>query len=360
MLDRAYAVIMAGGRGERFWPLSTTRRPKQFLKLVGGKTLLMGAVERIERLIPPERILVITTSELADAAAEAAPSVPRKNIIGEPFGRDTAAAVALGSALVQARDPAGVFCVLTADHVIADPDVYINTMREALRLAAEHDVVITIGMTPVFPSTGFGYIEAGDLLRTAGGVEFFKVRRFVEKPDAKTAEEYVRSGRFYWNSGMFAWSLRALQDALAQHCPPLHAMAQRLAACAASPDFHKALREEYGKLQRISVDYALMEKASNIVMAKGTFAWDDVGSWTALENHFPKDSRGNVVIGEGAFREADGNVVVSEGRLTALIGVRDLVVVQAEGATLICPKDRAQEVKKLVEQLKQTRHQNLL
>lgn len=361
MSDDTYAVIMAGGKGERFWPMSTARTPKQLLSLVGGAPLVALAVERLDGLIPPERVLIITSASLEEVTAAAVPSLPRENIIGEPFGRDTAAAVALASALVKHRSSEGTFCILTADHIMRDLDIFRKTISTGFEIAAEKDVLITIGMTPTSPSTGFGYIESEVHAETRNGIEFLEARRFVEKPDEATAEEYVASGKYFWNSGMFIWSVTAIQNALSAHQPALYEMAQRIEKVVGTGKFAAALKDEYEGLEKISVDYAIMEKVKNILMAQGTFYWDDVGSWVALENHFEKDDDGNLVVGNSESVDSSGNVVVSEKRLTALIGVDDLVVVQAEGATLICHKDRAQDVKKMVALLKETgKHDHLL
>lgn len=360
MNEQDFAVILAGGRGERFWPLSTSRRPKQFLSLVGDRTLLAQAVDRLEGLIPPERVLVITNAEFVDVAREAAPALPAENVIGEPVGRDTAAAVALGLAVVRARTPDPAFCVLTADHVIGDLDLFRATLRESLALARAEDALLTIGLEPAAPSTSFGYIEAGPPEADRDGIQFHRARRFVEKPDAETAARYVAEGNYYWNAGMFIWSAAALERALERHRPALHALARDLAPAVGTPGFADALRAAYDPLPRISIDYALMEKADNILMARGTFAWDDVGSWPALARHLPADADGNVVVGLAAGLDARDNIVVSRDRLTALIGVRDLIVVQAGRATLVCPKDRAQDLKALLAKLREAGHDDVL
>jgi mannose-1-phosphate guanylyltransferase len=313
--------------------------------------MLQLAVERLEGLIPPERVFVVTSADLVEATCACAPRLPRENVIGEPFGRDTAAACALGSALVKARDPAAAFAILTADQVIGEPDRYRETLKAAFALALGRDVLVTIGITPAFASTGYGYIEAGEELDAGGTVAFRKAIRFVEKPDAATAEKYVASGDFFWNSGMFIWSVPAFQKALGQHAAPWMEMAERMLPCVGTAGFDGALEREYGRLEKLSIDYALMEKAENIVMAQGTFPWDDVGAWPALANHFAADAGGNVVVGQCEAEDAAGNIVVSGDRLTVLIGVRDLVVVHAPGASLVCPKDRAQEVKQIVRRL---------
>lgn len=351
MLNNAYAVIMAGGKGERFWPLSTTKRPKQVLSLVGDKPLIAMAVDYLQGFIPPKRILVITRADLVQVTRRAAPRLPKANIIGEPFGRDTAAACALGLALVKARNAKGIFCILTADHIIKDKGLFQRTLRESFALAKAHDVLVTVGMKPTSANTGFGYIEVAKPLARRNGISFFHTKRFVEKPDVRTAERYVRSGRFFWNAGMFIWSVASLERALQRHAPLLFRMSEAMGKTGIGRNFHGQLKKEYRKLEKISVDYALMEKADNIVMARGVFRWDDVGSWPAIENHFGKDRDGNLFLGQCEALDSHGNLVLSRDRLTALIGVSNLVVVQAGKATLICAKHRAQEVKNLVQML---------
>ena len=348
-----YAVIMAGGKGERFWPLSTSKHPKQLLALVGDKPLIAQAVDRLDGLVPPENVFVVTNAELVDATREAAPLLPPENIVGEPIGRDTAAAVACGGALVKAKDEEGVFAVLTADQVMGDLDVFSATLKGGMDLAEQNDILVTIGIEPTYPSTGFGYIESGDTFDTADNVEFRKAIRFVEKPDEATASEYLSTGKFYWNSGMFIWSVQSLEKAFGAHCPEMLELMNALTGYAKAGKIVEGMDATYPDLGKISVDYALMEKADNIVMACGTFAWDDVGSWPALESHFAQDESGNTKIGRVETLNADGNIVYSKDRLTAVIGVKDLVVVQAEGVTLVCPKDRAQDIKQMVVALRE-------
>lgn len=351
-MKNAFAVIMAGGRGERFWPLSTGAWPKQMLCLAGKRSLCAMSVDRLKGLLPPDRIIIITSADLVAAMRKAIPELPRDNIVGEPFGRDTAAAVALASAIVGKRAPDGVFAILTADHVIGDLGVFKATLKAGLEIAASDDVLVTIGIKPASPSTGYGYIEAGRKACTRHGVEFLSAKRFVEKPDLATARKYVASGRYCWNSGMFAWSVKTIQEALSKHAPALFDMAKKMQAVAGTSRFAGTLAKEYSRLEKISIDYAIMEKSKNILMARGAFKWDDVGSWAAVEDHFPKDSDGNVLRGNCEVVESQDNVVMSEGRLTALVGVKGLVVVQSGNATLVCPKDRAQDVKKMVQLLR--------
>jgi mannose-1-phosphate guanylyltransferase len=343
-----YAVILAGGSGERFWPMSTTRRPKQFLAIPSGKPLICAAVERIEKLIPGKQVFIITRQDLVNMVRRAMPSFPENNIIGEPCGRDTAAAVALGAALVKKRNPSAAFCVLTSDHLIGQHDLFRKTLREAFRLALSSDCLVTIGIKPASPSTGFGYIEAGKNFWRESGISAFKVRRFVEKPDLRTAKKYLRSGNFFWNSGMFIWSVAVLEKAIAAHYPRLINLIRAIEKTSGGKSFRKTLQTEYAKLRKISIDYALMEKAENIVMVRGDFIWDDIGSWAALERHCRKDKHGNVILGKGEALDARDNIVVAEDGLVALIGVRDLVVVRSAKATLVCARKKAQDVKQMV------------
>ena len=352
-MTKRFAVIMAGGKGERFWPLSTSKHPKQLLALVGDKPLIAQAVERLDGLVPPANIFVVTNADLVDATRAAAPMLPPANVVGEPVGRDTAAAVACGGALVAARDPAAVFAVLTADQVMGDLDVFRATLSGGMKLAEENDILVTIGIQPSFPSTGFGYIESGDKFASAENVEFRKAVRFVEKPDEARAKQYIETGKFFWNSGMFIWSVKSLARAFELHCPEMKSLMDELSAFASRGEIVQGMEKTYPLLKKISVDYALMEKADNIVMACGTFAWDDVGSWPALESHFAQDAGGNTLIGNCEQIDSKNNIIYSKDRLTAVIGAENLVVVQADGVTLVCPKDRAQDIKKMVVALRE-------
>ncbi|MFC1453789.1 mannose-1-phosphate guanylyltransferase [Verrucomicrobiota bacterium] len=347
-----YAVILAGGSGERFWPMSTTSRPKQFLSIPAGKPLICAAVERVENLIPKKQIFIITRQDLFGMVRRVMPKFPKENIIGEPCGRDTAAAVALGAAIVKRRNPKAAFCVLTADQVIGNRGVFLKTLRESFRLALSSDYLVTIGIKPDFASTGFGYVEAGRKLYSRGAIGVFKVKRFVEKPDKKTAVKYLKKGSFYWNSGMFIWSVAVLEKAIAAHRPQLTHLIRTVTNVTGAGSFQKALKKEYAKLEKISVDYAVLEKADNIVMIRSNFLWDDVGSWAALEKHCRKDKSGNIILGRGEALDARNNIAVAEDGVVALIGVRGLVVVRSGAATLVCSKAKVQDVKKMVALMK--------
>ncbi len=352
-MKQTFVVILAGGSGERFWPLSTRACPKQFISLFGGRPLLTLAVERLQGFIPPERIFVITASHLVDNTANALWSVPRTNIIGEPCKRDTAPAVAVACGLIRRLDPDGVVCILTADQLMRDVETFRQTLADAVQVASEDDVIVTIGIEPTNPATGFGYIEASDTVNSATITRFNKAARFVEKPDAYTAARYVESGRYFWNAGMFIWRCGVMQRALDEFAPDLAEVSEAVARAASCEEIDGVMQRLYPFLRAISVDYAIMERAQNIIMARGVFGWDDVGSWPAVAGHFNEDTVGNVIVGTCEAMECSDNIVISENRLTAMIGVSDLVVVQSESATLICPRERSEDVKKLVRRIAQ-------
>jgi mannose-1-phosphate guanylyltransferase len=347
-----YAVILAGGRGERFWPSSTAKKPKQILALVGTRPLVALAAERLRGVVPAGNVYLVTNADLAPAVRSAVRGlVPAANVIGEPVGRDTGAAVALGAALVKARDPAGVFAVLPADHLIRDGKRFRATLSECFREAASRDVLVTIGIQPTGPATGYGYIRAGPALKGRGRIRLHRAQRFVEKPVLAVARRYLASGRYFWNSGLFVWSVPVLEKALRRHAPGLARLLDHVSPAIGGSGFARVLRRAYARLERISIDYALMEKAGNVVMARGDFDWDDLGSWSALGRHVGVDSAGNAVLGRLVALDARDNIVVSGGRVAALLGVTGLVVVATPKAVLVCARERAEDVKALVRHL---------
>ncbi len=345
-----YAVVLAGGNGERFWPLSTPEKPKQFVDIFGGKPLIRHAFDRLDGLIPPERTFVITASRLAPLTRRTLPEIPPANIIGEPCRRDTAAAVAVACGLVKKLGgPDAVGCILTADHIMSPTKNFRDTLRDTIRAAARHDSIVTIGIEPTFPATGFGYIECAEAAETGTKTQFSLVKRFVEKPDLSTARRYVKSGRFRWNAGMFVWRERVMEEAFAAAAPEFLPLVTSVASAA---NISAVLRRMYPAMRATSVDYAVMEKTKNILVAKSSFKWDDVGSWQALPNHFPADEAGNIRLGKTAMLDSFGSIIVSsENHLTAVIGLKDIVVVHTPNATLVCPRDKVQEIKRLVKKL---------
>ena len=340
-----YAVILAGGSGERFWPLSTAERPKQFLKLFGGKSLLRQAADRLHGITVPERVIVITSSRLAAATRRELPELPSENIVAEPCRRDTAAAIATACGLVRRRGgESAVGAILTADQLMKKPAVFRRMLSDAVKAASRSDSIVTLGVKPDYPSTGFGYIEPGEDAGIRTATEIRRVKRFAEKPDASTAAQYIRRG-FVWNAGMFVWKASTLRAAFAAHAPEFLPLADAVAAARkpAAP-----IRRMYPGITRISFDFAVMEKAKNVMVAMGDFGWDDVGSWTAVERHFKADADANVAIGNVVALDSKESVFVANGADIAVIGLSNVVVVTTGSHVLVADKGRVQDLKKLV------------
>lgn len=348
-----YAVIMAGGKGERFWPASRLARPKHLLPIVGEKPMLTQTIDRLVGLLPAENIIVITNSEQLEGVREVCPMLPLGNIVAEPVGRDTAAAVGLAMLLVKQRDPSASMAMLPADALISDTDSYQSALDTAFKAAEASSSLVTLGVQPTEPATGYGYIQCGPVKSVIDNRDIFSVRQFKEKPDLETAKCYLQSGEYFWNAGMFVWSVDAISEALAEFTPTLKAGLDEIeAGMVAGKDLVSLLSDLYPHLEKISVDFAIMEKASNVLTLAATFDWDDVGAWPAIARHFPADRAGNVKKGEVRFLECSNNIVVSgEKHLVALVGVEDLIVVTTGDATLICAKDEADKIKDMVRSL---------
>lgn len=343
-----FPCIMAGGTGERFWPLSRTTTPKHLLKLFSDRTLLEEAVARLEGLAPTDRTFVLTNAAQRDATRRALPSLPSGQIVAEPAKRDTAPAAALATALAYRQDPGAVVALLPADHVIGEPETFRRNLRDGARAAASTGAIITLSIHPTWACTGFGYLELGDALPPgAEGTPLRAVRRFVEKPDDATAAAYIASGNYAWNAGMFLWRADAFLAEADRSQPELAAFIRGFPR----GDFGPYLAERFPSLPKISVDYAIMENALRVIAARAEFPWDDVGSWNAVRGHIPADPSGNAIRGTACTLDATDNIVFSSGRPIALCGVRDLIVVDAGDAVLVCHRDRDQDVKKLLASL---------
>jgi mannose-1-phosphate guanylyltransferase len=345
---RTYALILAGGSGTRFWPASRRARPKQFLAIAGERPMIAETRARLAGLVPDERVLVVTSGEQAPLVREALPELPPENVLTEPCARNTAACIALAAFEVERRDPDSVQLVLPADHVIRPPERFRATLSAAAAEARRSHRLMTLGIQPTYPATGYGYIELGERLGEADGLPVHAVARFVEKPELERAREFLGSGRFRWNAGIFVWETAAILEAFAQHAPEIHgALRGRPAA--------EELARLYPTLPALPVDRAIMERAENRGVIPIDFAWSDVGSWPSLAEVLELDAEGNCASGGARLLAEDsaGCVVYGEGGAVALIGVQDLVVVHAGGATLVCPKDRAQDVRRIVERLEE-------
>jgi mannose-1-phosphate guanylyltransferase len=352
MTNPLYALILAGGSGERFWPLSRRARPKQLLKLVSGKTLLEETIDRLEGLVPDERILVLTNIEQEAAVRALLPDLPPENILAEPAKRDTAAAVALATAWVAARDHRATMVVLPADHVIKDHAAFQKTMQTATRAAEETGALVTIGIKPTWACPGFGYIEQGAPAPLSGASapnDVFRVLRFREKPNSELADAFVRKKNFRWNAGIFVWSVPTVLSEFNRHAPEL---ADFISQIRASGNWRRTLSTRFAELPFISFDYAIMEKADRVLMVEASFDWDDVGGWRAVASYLPKDENSNAANCDLTTLQASNNIVFSEspGKI-ALVGVHNLIVIRTDDAILICSRHDAEKIKNLVGKL---------
>ena len=357
---RIVVVIMAGGAGTRFWPVSTQHRPKQFLQLLGDRSLLQQSYDRALLLTRPDHVLVLTNAAFTPLVREQLPDIPAENVVGEPTRRNTAAAVALGALLARRRFGDAVMVVLTADHLIDPPERFRQAMLSAVKAAEREPVLYTFGIAPSYPATGYGYLHRGAMVLDDDGIEHFGLVGFREKPDIDTAREYVNSGEFLWNSGMFVWSLETILAEYAAHLPGhLAALGPAVEAMnEPGADAEEALRAAFAPLPSTSVDLAIMERATRVRMVAAPFAWNDLGGWLALEEFLEPDELGNRGQGRLALLDAEGNMVVTEDpdELIALVGVTNLIVVRAGRRTLVVDRARAEEVKELVRRLESLGH----
>jgi mannose-1-phosphate guanylyltransferase len=349
-----HAMIMAGGGGTRFWPRSRAARPKQFLALTGDRTLLQQASDRLEALAPPERTWIATAEKYRADVEEQLPHLLPDRVIGEPCGRDTAPCIGLGAALIARHDPDATILVTPADHVIEPAREFVRGAQLAAQLIDEQPgVIVTFGIPPTFPSTGYGYIERGAEGELRNGIPVFRARQFREKPTAEVAEQMLAAGQFFWNSGIFVWKARTILDALRERKPGIHVGVERIAAGWDGPDRQRLLGSIYPELEKISIDYAVMQHAPEVRIVQAPYQWDDVGSWLALERLHPQDKEGNTVLATHAGLDTSGCIIAAEpGHLIATVGVHDLLIVHDGDATLVADRRDEGAVKRLVEYLK--------
>ncbi|HLP77329.1 MAG TPA: sugar phosphate nucleotidyltransferase [Candidatus Paceibacterota bacterium] len=356
-----FVIIMAGGRGERFWPLSREKTPKQLIKLLGNRSFLQQAVDRVLPIVPLKNVLIITNAAQAPEVRRQLPKLPKDNVIAEPIGRDTCAAVTLGAAIVGARSTTGVMAVLPADHVIPEDKKFQQVLSDSFDLASRGQAIITIGIKPNEPATGYGYIRVGEPLPPPTGVNAYKTvfqraEQFVEKPQYEKAVEYLSSGQYRWNAGMFIWSFVTVTEALQKHQPEMYDACQRWFKVANQPaKLAKVLAKEYPAITKISIDFALMEKAHNVVCADGAFEWDDLGAWPALARHLKADAEGNCAVGDFIHVDAARNIIFdarTKNRTPiAVVGLRDSILVHTDDAVMLAHKSQAQKIKELVKKL---------
>ena len=337
-MNDVYVVIMAGGSGERFWPWSRKKLPKQLLPVVSKKSMLQETVARLTGITSKDRIIVVTNKEQKRGVAGQIPFIPKKNIIAEPVSKNTASCIAVAAALIGRKNPRAVMAVLPADHVITSVTRFKKTLTEAIAIARQKDVLVTLGIRPDKPHTGYGYIRKGRKLDR----RLYRIDRFTEKPDLARAKKYIAGGRYLWNSGMFVWRVDTITEEIKRYLPRLYRLCQR----------EKDIETIYRKAANISIDYGVMEKTDKAVVYEVDFRWDDVGSWAALMKYLPKDKKGNTSRGDVLLYDVKNSIVFTDGPLVSVMGLDNVIAVAAGNAVLVCSRDKAEEVKKIVNIIK--------
>ncbi|MEK3725872.1 mannose-1-phosphate guanylyltransferase [Paenibacillus sp. FSL H8-0034] len=345
-------VIMAGGRGERFWPRSRVHLPKQFLNISGNKSMIQQTVYRLQTLVPVEQIFIITNELYAELIKVQLPSLPLDNIIIEPVGRNTAPCVGLASIIIEEKYPESSMIVIPSDHIIKNENEFINILQTAVLASEQGENLVTLGITPTYPETGYGYIESTNQAIQINDLSVFKVNKFVEKPDEKTADSYLKAGNYYWNSGIFVWKTSVIRAYIKKLMPEIHDLLETMKAAFLLDERNEVIKSEFSKMPDQSIDYGIMEKANDIYVIPCMLGWDDVGSWTALERIDDLDDNGNVIRGNTINIDTKRCIIESNGKLIATLGVEDLIIVETEDVTLICKKEKAQEIKSLIRELK--------
>lgn len=356
-----HVVIMAGGVGTRFWPRSRALMPKQLLNIVGERTMIEQTFGRVRSLVPPERILIVTNETQAEAVSRQLPEIPKANILIEPVGRNTAPCIGLAALHIQKKDPEGVMAVLAADHLIQPEGDFCRVIRSAAEVAEKTKAVVTLGIVPTRPETGYGYIQflENEFLEAAGD-KAHRVKTFAEKPNLDTAKRFVKAGDFLWNSGMFIWKASVILKLIETFIPDLHDGLSEIAPVIGKSDYDKTLGRVYHTLKGISIDYGVMERTKDVYVIRCQFQWNDVGSWEEVFRLSPKDANGNAVTGKSVCIDSNNSLIYSPDKTVALVGLTDLIVVETGDALLICPRDRAQDVKKIVEELQRQKRSDLL
>ncbi|MEJ2109244.1 MAG: mannose-1-phosphate guanylyltransferase [Acidobacteriota bacterium] len=349
-MTEIYAVIMAGGRGERFWPLSTGTLPKPFIPLLGKSSLIQDTAERIRPIVPIQRTLVSIGTAHLETARKQLPQIPAENFIVEPVGRDTAACLGYSALHIEKRNPEALMLALPADHYIHDRHSFQSTVQSGVHSLGNATGVV-FGITPVRPETGYGYILTEKSAAPAG---FLPVVRFIEKPDMETAKQYLADGNYFWNSGMFLWKNRTLLGLFEKHMPELYGGLHRLRSCVHSDSPTSDTAEIFSRLPRISIDFGILEKTSGLRLIPSDFGWDDIGTWASLERIVPPDAEGNVCMGPHTALDSNGCILYAKTGSVAVFGVSDLIVVEANGNVLVCPKGKAPDLKTLVKALSRT------
>ncbi|MBI4832983.1 MAG: mannose-1-phosphate guanylyltransferase [Candidatus Lindowbacteria bacterium] len=347
-----YAVIMAGGSGTRLWPRSRRQKPKQLLDIVSNKTMIQETVERLDPLIDGYHTIVVVSEIHSEEIDQQLAQVPTENILIEPEGKNTAACIGLAAVHIKEREENAVMVVLPSDHLVRNDGRFRKTISAAAEVAKRGNELVTIGIEPSVPETGYGYIQIGEKLDTVDGEDVYKTIAFKEKPSLAMARKFLKSGDYLWNSGMFAWTVETILEEIKFLLPDLYAGLMKIEAAIGKKNEQKVTEEVYRSLQPDSIDYGVLERAKNVLVLKGAFGWNDIGSWAAMQQFWPKDKDGNFLNADVVSIESSGNIIHSTKKLVAVIGLKDIVIIETDDALLVCPKERAPEVRRIVEELK--------
>ncbi|MEZ5105219.1 MAG: mannose-1-phosphate guanylyltransferase [Draconibacterium sp.] len=351
-MNNLYTLIMAGGSGTRFWPRSKTAKPKQYLNIFGDDSLLQSTIKRFSIFTSLNNIYIVSGKSQAQVLEEQTPMLPKENLIYEPVGKNTLPCIGLAAMFAEKENPDGIMVVSPSDHLIENDTLFRDTILAAAKIADEKNGIVTIGITPSYPATGYGYVKTGEDITGSEKIKQFKVERFVEKPDEKTATGYLEQGGFYWNSGLFIFKISVFLKAVEEFAPELFADLRKIQADMGNPSFEQTLDTIYRAVKGISVDYGIMEHAKNIYLVEGNFVWNDLGGWESVYLTSLKDENGNAGKGEAIILDSKNSYVYTDKGMIALIGLDDVIVVQDGNTTLVCKRGQAEDVKKIVEQLK--------
>ena len=351
-MENIFCLIMAGGAGTRFWPGSKIAKPKQYLNVIGNDSLLQSTIKRFSTFTSKERIYIVSGKDQATVLEKQASMLPKENLIYEPVGKNTLPCIGLAAMVAEKENPDGIMIVSPSDHLIENVELFKDTVLTAVKIAAKRDGIVTLGISPTYPATGYGYVKTAEEITNKDEIRQFKVERFVEKPDKETALQYLEQGGFYWNSGLFIFKISVFLDAVKEFAPDLYGDLRKIQADLGNPSFEKTLDSIYRAIKGISVDYGIMEYAKNIYLVEGNFIWNDLGSWESVYQVSPKDKDGNVVSGEVILADSQNLYVKTDGSLVAVVGLDDIIVVQDGNTILVCKRQKAEDVKKIVEQLR--------
>ena len=339
---------MAGGAGTRFWPRSRVKKPKQYLSLFGNQSLIQETVSRFANFIPEESIYIVSAKSQKEVLEEQTANLPKENLIYEPVGKNTLPAIGLAALFIAKKDPDGILIVSPSDHLIQNDELFMQTIGSATMIADKKDGIVTIGITPKFPATGYGYVKTADEITIGQSIKSYSVNKFVEKPNLKVATEYLESGGFFWNSGIFVFKVSVFLESVSKYSPRLYADLLRINEFIDTDDYEEALNRIYNEVESISIDYGILEKAENVFLVQGDFVWNDLGSWEEVYKYGKKDENQNSQKGEVVFIDTKNSYVYAPDSLVAVVGLDDVIVVQEGDTILVCKRDHAEEIKQVV------------